>query len=29
MELGDCWSSVKIIAEKAKPRLDEILTEAA
>jgi hypothetical protein len=29
MELGDCLSSVKNVAEKAQSRLDEILTEAA
>jgi hypothetical protein len=29
MKLGDCWSSVENVAEKAKSRLDEILTEAA
>jgi hypothetical protein len=28
MELGDCLSSVKNVAEKAQSRLDEILTEA-
>jgi hypothetical protein len=29
MELGDCFSSVENVAEKAQSRLDEILTEAA
>jgi hypothetical protein len=29
LELGNCLSSVKNVAEKTKSRLDEILTEAA
>jgi hypothetical protein len=29
MELEDCLSSIEDVAEKAKTRLDEILTEAA
>jgi hypothetical protein len=27
MELGDCLSSVKNVAEKAQSRLDELVTE--